>query len=127
MIYYSYLDFMILKYGRNKISFGEKYQNIFILETELRNKIILIKEKNRLIYLFSSNEYIYVWYYYCSYASNPRVVQVSKQIDKIGFGKILEFVNKSHSSDSEFNNNSDINANDIFAFMNKIIKRNLGV
>lgn len=55
ILYHDHLDFMILKQRRSTIALAVRYKNLFIFETTLKNKTILVWEKERPIYLLSSN------------------------------------------------------------------------
>lgn len=121
--YYDYFDSMILKQGKSKIELVLRYRNLFILKTESENKVMLMREWGCPTYLLSSSLQIQLWHCRFSHASNVKVVQVSKVIDRINLRKKSGFINKFYSSDSESNNNLDINAN-VLTSINKVKKHN---
>lgn len=125
--YHNHLNSIILNQEKSIIGLAVRHKNLFILEINLKDKVILVQEKNCPTYLFSSNSQIRLQHYCFSYATNIRVVQAFKLIDKIDIGKVLKLVNKSYSSNSEPDNNSDIDIDILTASISKTTEHNFKV
>ena len=75
------------------------------------------------MYLLSFNPQIRLWHRRLGYASNVKVVQVSKLVDRIDLRKITtKPIDKPQSSDFEPKSNSDTNKP---SFINKAIELNI--
>lgn len=82
------------------IANAKKDQNLFILDfTTSRNvgqvntQAIMIIELGRLIYLVNRIKKVYLWYRKFGYASNARIIRVSKLLTEIkDFGKNYNLV-----------------------------------
>ena len=128
ILYHDHPDSMILKQGRSTIGVAKRYKNLFILETGLRDKAILMQGKGQPTYLLSSNPHIRFWHCRLGHASNARVIQASKLIDGIDLGEAIGPDNKLYSSDSEpydENNKSDKDADSKPTTINKTTEYNL--
>lgn len=75
------------------------------------------------MYLLSSNTQIRLWHRRLSHASNAKVVQASKLVNGINLREESGFINKSYSSDSKPDNNSDVDAG-VLASINKVTEHN---
>lgn len=94
ILYYDHSYFIILKQGKSTIRLVVRYKNVFILETGLKDKTMLIWERVRPTYLFSSKPRILLWHYCCSHASNVKIIKTFKLIDRINLRKISRSVDK---------------------------------
>lgn len=83
-----------------------------------------MRGKDQSTYLLCIHLYIRLTYQYFGYASNEKVVQIFNRIDKINLEEILESIDKIHFSNSEPNNNLDIDTNNGSVFINKTTKFN---
>ena len=109
----------VMKQEGKTIGLATKKKNLFILNTHIApSKTILVKGRGRLIYQLSSNPQVRLWHWRFGHASNKRVIQASKLVDKIDLGETGP-VDEPPSSDSK-SSNSDAEA------INKAIEHNLG-
>lgn len=53
-------------------------KNLFVFDTSLSLKTILVKRRGQPIYFLSKNPQIKLWYRQLGYASNARIVKISK-------------------------------------------------
>ena len=119
---------MILKQRGSIIGVARRYQNLFILETGLKDKAMLVQRKGQLIYLLSSNPQIRLWHRGLGHASNARIIQASKLVDKIDLGEAIGPDNELYSSDFEpddENNKSDEDADNEPTTINTATEYNL--
>lgn len=126
--YHDHLDSMILKQEGSIIGVVKRYKNIFIFKTGLRYKTILVQERSQSIYLLRSNSQIFFWHHCLDHANNARVIQASKLVDRIDFGKVIGSDNKRYLSDSKpdnKNNKSNKDADSKPITINKAIEYNL--
>lgn len=90
-----------------------KKKNHFILDTQLFfGKVILVKGRNRPSYLLSKNSQLRLWHRRLEYASNTRVMEVSKLTNRINIIINKDQQEKHFFSDSKNNvkdENSDVN------------------
>lgn len=77
-------------------------------------------------YLLNLNLQIWLQYQYFDHASNAKVIQAFKLVDRINLGEILGLVDKLHSFNSKSDNNSNTETTYKPAFINKAIEYNLG-
>ncbi len=118
--YHDHPDSMILKQGGSTIGLAERHKNLFILETKLGDKAMLVRGRGRPTYLLSPNPQIRLWRRRLGHASNARVIQASKLVDGIDLGEVSGPVDEPRSSDSEPDNDSDADAKDVPASINKV-------
>lgn len=81
--YYNYPKCILLRQGRKTIGLTIRKKNLFIFNTQLSGKSILVKDRGKLIYLVSKNSHIRLWHIRLGYARNARVVKASKVTNKI--------------------------------------------
>ena len=107
--YHDYPEKMVLKQGGEIIGSATRKRNLFVLDTLLPLKTMLVQDRGQPTYLLSSNLQIQLWHRRLGHASNARVVQVSKLVDGIDLGEITtEPIDKPQSSDSEPESDSDV-------------------
>ena len=103
---------MILKQKGSTIRVALRYKYLFVLDTNTDfsgNKIMLLQGRGQPTYSLSFNPQIQLWYYQLGYASNARVIQVSKLVDEIDLGEIIGPIDNPHFSNSELEFDSDSN------------------
>lgn len=83
ILYHNGPKYIVLKWRKKTIELSIKKKNLFIVKTQIPGKIILVKSRRRLTYLFSKNLQIRLWYKRIGYASNTRVVGASKLTNRI--------------------------------------------
>ena len=84
---------------------------------------MLVQGRGQPTYLLSSNPQIWLWYCRLGHASNARVVQVFKLIDRINLREITtEPIDKTQSSDYEPESDSDTNK---LSLINKAMELNI--
>lgn len=126
--YHNLPNCMIFKQKRNTIEITRRYKNLFMLKAGLKDKAMLVQGRGRPIYLLSSNLQIRLWHYYLDYASNIRVIQAFKLVDRINLEKAIGPNNELYSSDSKPNNKNnkfDKDTNSKSTTINKTIEYNL--
>ena len=89
-----------------------RYKNLFVFNTDTdfnRDKTMFVQSRDRPIYSLSSNPQVQLWYCRLGHASNARIIQASKLVDRINLGEITGPVDHPHSSNSklEFDSDSD--------------------
>ena len=98
-------------------------RNLFVLDTSSPLKTILVRGKGRPTCLLNSNPQIRLWHCRLGHASNVRIVQVSKLVDRINLGEIIiEPIDELQSSD--FEPESDSDADKLFP-INKAMELNI--
>lgn len=126
--YHKYPNSIILKQKKSIIKIAKRYKNLFIFETDFRGKLILKKEKKRLIYLFNSNSQIRLLYCHLDYSINAKEISMFKLENRIHFRKVIRLNKTFYSLNIKFDNKisiSDINADNKLIAINKVIKSNL--
>lgn len=53
---------MVLKQGESTFGVANRHKNLFVIETSLKAKIMLIKRKGRSTYLLSKNPQMRFWH-----------------------------------------------------------------
>lgn len=81
--YYNYPKCILLRQGGKIIGLTIKKKNLFIFNTQLSGKSMLVKDRNKPIYLVSKNSHIRLWHRRLGYTRNARVVEASKVTDEI--------------------------------------------
>lgn len=76
--YHNELKYMILKQGGKTIGLVTRKKNMFIPNTQIPGKTMLVKGRGRPTYLLSTNPQIKFWHRRLRYASNAKVVGTSK-------------------------------------------------
>lgn len=69
---------MILKQKEKTIKLATRKKNLFVFNIQIPGKIMLVKRRRKLIYLFNKNPQIRLWYRKLGYASNARILKASK-------------------------------------------------
>lgn len=103
---------MILKRRENTQRVANRIKNLFVLDTYSIEKAMLEWKKDQSTYYFSSNPQIWFWHYCLNHTSNTKIVQISKVIDKIHLGEIIDLKKgpkESFSSNLELENEDSNN------------------
>lgn len=114
ILYHNYPNSMIFKQRGSTIGVARRYKNVFILETGIKDKAMIVQKRGQPTYLLSLNPQIRLWQRRLSYASNARVIQASKLVDKIDFAEATEPDNEPHFSDSEVDNENNKSEDDAY-------------
>lgn len=118
ILYHNYPKSLILKQRRSILGIANREKNLFILKTGPIGKVMLVQRRSRPTYHLIANPKIWLWNYHLKYASNARVVQASKLVDRIDLREAIGF-NKSYSSDAKLKNE---NFNNQLITINKAIE-----
>lgn len=73
---------MLLKHKEKIIRSVTRRKNLFVLDTQI-DKVTLVKESDRPIYLLSKNTQIRLWHRQLEHASNIKVVKASRLTDNL--------------------------------------------
>lgn len=119
--YYDHPNLMIFKERRTVLGVVSRKKNVFVLETNSIHKAMLVQGRSWLTYCLSTNPKIRLEHCHLGYASNARIVQVSKLVDKIDLRKAISF-NESHYFDLKSENEDSDNES---AIINKVTENNL--
>lgn len=126
--YHDHPDSMVLKQGGGTLGMAGRHKNLFVLETGLRAKAMLVRGRGRPTYLLSSNPQVRLWHRRLGHASNARVIQASKLVDGINLGGTTSSEDEPQSSDSEpddgDNGHSDAEADNEPTTINKAAENN---
>lgn len=112
---------MIFKEGRSILGVISREKNVFVLETNSIDKAMLVQGRGQLTYYLSANPKIRLEHCHLGYASNARIGQISKLVNKIDVREAISF-NESHAFDLELENEDSDNE---FAIINKVTENNL--
>ena len=99
---------IVLKQRGSIIGSATRRKNLFVLDTQLPpGKAMLVKRKGRLTYLLSKNPQIRLWHQRLGHASNARVIETFKLVDRIDIIIDNGQQEERFSSDSEDNNKDE--------------------
>lgn len=62
ILYHNYPDSIILRQRKSTLGVANKHKSIFVIKTDSKAKAMLVKEKDRSIYLLSKNLQIRLWH-----------------------------------------------------------------
>lgn len=100
---------MVLKQRESTIGFATSKKNLFVLDIQTpSDKAILTKERSKSTYLLNKNLQIRLWHQQLEYASNAKIVIISKLVDRIDITIDKSQQEECFSSDFEDNNKNEI-------------------